>query len=146
MSDVETAGGTDNINYGLAHNGSRSGFGSRLLLPGLAETILELSGAASVVTSHRLNFGRRRNDCDGHPAENSDQSWSFHGPRLHKVFHVRIYIGGDHFVHAAHHGVVVASLRASHWVRRFAGPRRLIEYAPSTSLEAECARAMSEVE
>ncbi|MEA2163462.1 MAG: hypothetical protein QOK37_1589 [Thermoanaerobaculia bacterium] len=55
----------------------------------------------------------------------------FHGGRLRGISHVGIYIGGGHFVHAARHGVAIASLNATHWARRFAGARRLIEEAPA---------------
>jgi cell wall-associated NlpC family hydrolase len=51
----------------------------------------------------------------------------FHGRKLREITHVGIYIGGGRFIHAARHGVVVASLQASHWARRLAGARRLIE-------------------
>ena len=57
----------------------------------------------------------------------------FHGRRLRAISHVGIYIGGGHFVHAARHGVAVASLHAAHWARRFAGARRLIEEAPAAA-------------
>jgi hypothetical protein len=60
----------------------------------------------------------------------------FHGRKLRGISHVGVYIGGGHFVHAARHGVVVASLHAAHWSRRFAGARRLIEEAPAAAIDA----------
>jgi cell wall-associated NlpC family hydrolase len=60
----------------------------------------------------------------------------FHGRKLREISHVGIYIGGGRFVHAARHGVVVASLQAAHWTRRFAGARRLIEEAPAVAIDA----------
>lgn len=56
----------------------------------------------------------------------------FHGKKRRKdVSHVGIYIGGERFIHAGKHGVVVASLRGGHWNRRFAGARRLLEEVPA---------------
>jgi cell wall-associated NlpC family hydrolase len=56
--------------------------------------------------------------------------------RLSKtIVHVGIYIGGGRFIHASRHGVITASLNAAHWVRRFAGARRVIEAAPAALLE-----------
>ena len=60
----------------------------------------------------------------------------FHGRKLRGISHVGIYIGGGHFIHAARHGVVVASLSAAHWSRSFAGARRVIEEAPAAAIEA----------
>jgi cell wall-associated NlpC family hydrolase len=56
----------------------------------------------------------------------------FHEPRRHRISHVGVYIGGARFIHAGRHGVLVASLHAAHWARRFAGARRMIEIAPET--------------
>ena len=61
----------------------------------------------------------------------------FHGRKLREITHVGVYIGGGRFVHAARHGVVVASLQASHWARRFAGARRLIEGAPAAAIDMD---------
>jgi hypothetical protein len=201
--------------------------GSRLLLHGLAETILVFTGAGILVTAHLFNCRECRNGCDHRPVDGSRRSSAllllimllacaeagpasaqppgvaptsaavvevvrtfvgfpyrlggdsakgldcsalvqrtfrtvglelprtaarqfkegcavtreelmagdllfFHGRRLHGISHVGIYIGGGRFIHAARHGVVVASLHAAHWSRRFAGARRLIEVAPAT--------------
>lgn len=59
----------------------------------------------------------------------------FHGGKLRAISHVGIYIGGGYFIHAARHGVVIASLHAEHWTRRFAGARRLLEEAPATAID-----------
>jgi hypothetical protein len=59
----------------------------------------------------------------------------FHGRRLGVISHVGLYIGGGHFVHAARHGVAIASLHGAHWARRFAGARRLIEQEPVTAFD-----------
>jgi hypothetical protein len=59
----------------------------------------------------------------------------FHGRKLRGIAHVGIYIGGGRFVHAARHGVAVASLHAAYWARRFAGASRLIEEAPATAID-----------
>jgi hypothetical protein len=55
----------------------------------------------------------------------------FHGRRPRSIGHVGIYIGGSRFIHAGLHGVVIASLRSSYWIHRFAGARRLIEVVPA---------------
>lgn len=68
----------------------------------------------------------------------------FRGRRPREISHVGIYIGGGHFVHAARHGVVVASLRAGHWSRRFAGARRLIEAAPPVTIDDDFCIEVSE--
>ncbi len=59
----------------------------------------------------------------------------FHGRKLREISHVGIYIGGGRFIHAARQGVVVASLQAAHWARRFAGARRMIEEAPVAAID-----------
>jgi hypothetical protein len=61
----------------------------------------------------------------------------FHGRKLREISHVGIYIGGGRFIHAARHGVVIASLQAAHWARRFAGARRLIEEAPVAAIDPD---------
>lgn len=59
----------------------------------------------------------------------------FHEPLRHRISHVGVYIGDARFIHAGRHGVLVASLHAAHWARRFAGARRLIEIAPAGALD-----------
>jgi hypothetical protein len=61
----------------------------------------------------------------------------FHGRKPRGITHVGIYIGEGRFVHAARHGVAVASLHAAHWARRFAGARRVIEEVPAAAFEAD---------
>jgi cell wall-associated NlpC family hydrolase len=41
--------------------------------------------------------------------------------------HVGISLGGDRFVHASGHGVVVSSLHDSYWHARYLGAKRIVE-------------------